>query len=58
MYIWNKLKSLEKDRILYASLGSVILAFGLFNIHSQSQISEGGILGLTLLLYNWFSISP
>lgn len=52
MYIWNKLKSLEKDRILYASLGSVILAFGLFNIHSQSQISEGGILGLTLLLYN------
>ena len=58
MYIWNKLKSFEKDRILYASLGSVILAFGLFNIHSQSQISEGGILGLTLLLYNWFSISP
>lgn len=45
-------------RILYASLGSMILAFGLFNVHAQSQISEGGILGLTLLLDQWFHISP
>lgn len=51
-------KQLEKERVLYASLGSIILAFGLFNIHSQSQISEGGILGLTLLLDKWFFISP
>ncbi len=51
-------KHLEKERVLYASLGSIILAFGLFNIHSQSQISEGGILGLTLLLDKWFFISP
>lgn len=51
-------KQLEKERVLYASLGSIVLAFGLFNIHSQSQISEGGILGLTLLLDKWFFISP
>lgn len=51
-------KQLEKERVLYASLGSIILAFGLFNIHSQSQISEGGVLGLTLLLDKWFFISP
>lgn len=51
------LKKLEPQRILYASLGSMLLAFGLFNIHAQTQISEGGILGLTLLLDNWFSIS-
>lgn len=38
--------------------GSAILAFGLFNIHSQSQITEGGVLGMTLLLQNWFGISP
>ena len=38
--------------------GSVILAFGLYNIHSLSGVTEGGVLGLTLLFYNWFDISP
>ena len=31
-------------------LGSAIQAFGLYNIHSISGVTEGGILGLTLLL--------
>ncbi len=39
-------------------LGAAILSFGLFNIHSQSEITEGGVLGLTLLLHHWFDISP
>ena len=39
-------------------LGAAILAFGLFNVHAQSRITEGGVLGMTLLLYNWFGISP
>ena len=39
-------------------LGSAILAFGLFNIHSRTQITEGGILGLSLLLYHWLHVSP
>ena len=38
--------------------GSFILAFGLYNIHSQSGVTEGGVLGLTLLLEHWFGISP
>lgn len=54
----SNLKKFELNRVLYASIGSIILAFGLFNVHAQSQISEGGILGLTLLFDNWFSISP
>ena len=58
MNLISKLRTLQKEKIFYASIGSIILAFGLFNIHSQSQVSEGGILGLTLLLKNWFSISP
>ena len=41
-----------------ALLGSVVLAFGLYNIHALSGISEGGQLGLTLLLRHWFHISP
>lgn len=35
-----------------------ILAFGMFNIHSRCDITEGGVLGLTLLVYRWFGISP
>ena len=43
---------------LAALLGSAILAFGLYNIHSLSGVTEGGVLGLTLLLKNWLDISP
>ena len=39
-------------------LGASILSFGLFNVHSQSNITEGGVLGMTLLLNHWFNISP
>ena len=39
-------------------LGSAILAFGLYNVHSISGVTEGGVLGLTLLLEHWFNISP
>ena len=39
-------------------LGSAILSFGLYNIHSLSGVTEGGVLGLTLLLQYWFDISP
>lgn len=38
--------------------GSFILAFGLYNIHSQSGITEGGVLGALLLIEHWFPISP
>lgn len=38
--------------------GSIILAFGLYNVHSVSGVTEGGTLGLTLLFENWFRISP
>lgn len=43
---------------LIAFFSSALLAFGLYNIHSQSHVTEGGILGLTLLLEYWFGISP
>ena len=39
-------------------IGSAILAFGLFNVHSFSEVTEGGVLGLTLFLHHWLSISP
>lgn len=39
-------------------LGSAILAFGLYHIHSLSAVTEGGQLGLVLLLQHWLSVSP
>lgn len=39
-------------------LGSGILAFGLYNVHSLSGVTEGGVLGLTLLLDHWLGLSP
>lgn len=39
-------------------LGGGILAFGLYNIHSISGVTEGGALGLTLLIDHWLGISP
>lgn len=45
-------------RIALCIIGSGILAFGLYNIHALSGVTEGGILGLTLLLHHWWDISP
>ena len=38
--------------------GGAFLAFGLYHVHSLSGVTEGGLLGLHLLLEHWFSISP
>ena len=46
-------------RVVFLSLlGSGILAFGLCHIHAQAAVTEGGVLGLTLLLDHHFGISP
>ncbi len=44
--------------LLLTALGSAVLAFGLYHIHSVSGITEGGSLGLTLLADHWLGISP
>lgn len=39
-------------------LSSIFVAFGFYNVHSVSGVTEGGIYGLTLLLDHVFDISP
>lgn len=39
-------------------LSGALLAFGLYHIHDTAQITEGGVLGLTLLLEHWLRLSP
>ena len=41
-----------------AALSSAFLAFGLYHVHSFSGVTEGGVLGMTLLLEHWLHISP
>lgn len=43
---------------LAAFLASALQAFGMYNIHALSGVTEGGVLGATLLLEHWLRISP
>ena len=51
-------RSLTPKSVAISILGSAILAFGLYNIHAFSGVTEGGQLGLALLLDHWLHISP
>ena len=51
-------RSLTPKSVFLSLVGSAILAFGLYHIHSFSGVTEGGQLGLSLLLNHWFRISP
>lgn len=45
-------------RIAMMLLGAAIGSFGIHNIHRQSGVTEGGVLGMMLLLNHWLKISP
>lgn len=45
-------------RILCILLGTAICSFGIYNIHRQTGVTEGGVLGMIVLLNYWFNISP
>ena len=43
-------------QVLLVLMGSLILSFGVYNLNYQNNITEGGVLGLLLLLKNLFNI--
>jgi uncharacterized membrane-anchored protein YitT (DUF2179 family) len=45
-------------KVLLILLGSAILSFGIYNIHRQTGITEGGVLGMLLFLNHWIGLSP
>ncbi len=49
---------LAPKRILLMFIGLCISSFGVYNIHQQAGITEGGVIGLILLLNHWTGISP
>ena len=58
MHLTDRFPFFSLRRCALALSGSVILAFGLYNVHAFSGVTEGGVLGLTLLLNHWLYISP
>jgi len=52
------LPKLTPVNCLTAFLASAFQAFGIYNIHALADVTEGGVLGATLLLEHWFGISP
>lgn len=56
---WRRCKAgLTARRLLLILLGAMIYSFGIYNIHRRTQITEGGVIGLMLLLEHWLNISP
>lgn len=49
---------LKLKNCIIGFLASAFQAFGIYHIHAQSPLTEGGIFGLTLLLNHHFGISP
>lgn len=45
-------------KILLIVLGAMICSFGIHNIHQRTNITEGGVIGLMLLVEHWLNISP
>lgn len=49
---------IRSKNIIIGIVGSAIVAFGMYNVHDAADITEGGVLGLNLLMEHWFGISP
>lgn len=49
---------LKLSYCIIAFLSSAFQAFGMYNVHALSGVTEGGVLGLTLLIDHWLNLSP
>lgn len=52
------LPKLNPANCAMAFFSSAFQAFGMYHVHALADVTEGGVLGLTLLLEHWLSVSP
>jgi uncharacterized membrane-anchored protein YitT (DUF2179 family) len=52
------LATVRLKNCIVIAISTAVLAFGLYNVHAVSGVTEGGVLGATLLLQQWFKLSP
>lgn len=50
-------EGINRKMILWIVVGAAICTFGIHNIHQQTGITEGGVIGMMLLVNHWFGIS-
>lgn len=54
---WHRLRAgITAGKLFWILLGAAITSFGLYNIHRQVNITEGGVLGMMLFVNHWFGI--
>ena len=49
---------LRLSNCIIAFFASTFQAFGMYNVHALSGVTEGGVLGAVLLIDHWLGISP
>ncbi len=54
----NPILKLKPANCAITFLAGAFQAFGMYNIHALSGVTEGGVLGATLLLEHWLNLSP
>lgn len=57
-YIKKILEGITWKKIFFILLGAGICSFGIHNIHERTGITEGGVIGMMLLIEHWLEISP
>lgn len=50
--IKESIKAITIRKVLFIMIGTMILTFGVYNIHQQSNVTEGGVIGLVVLLHH------
>ena len=57
--LWSRLTDgITARKIFYIILGAMICSFGIHNIHQRTNITEGGVIGMMLLIDHWLHLSP
>ena len=55
----NKLlEGLSWKKVLLIILGAAVCSFGIHNIHQRTAITEGGVIGMMLLIDRWTGLPP
>ena len=49
---------LKPINCIIAVIASAFQAFGIYNVHALADVTEGGVLGATLLIEYWTGLSP
>ena len=52
------LEGLSVYKVLLIILGAAVCSFGIHNIHQRTAITEGGVIGMMLLIDRWLGLPP